>query len=334
MRPDQAGVLLPGSASGGSPIGVPFECSGPLFNETTAHSQNGEREEDETKDQQIGQTPEQVGSCQAQAKKPGQLYQVGEGEEHRQPLGPERQILKRKEGPAENKHGGNKQEDGQVVHFDRPDQAGENHGNRSKGDAAQKRQGDNQEPFRIVDQTEETDYSLHDRRGKYCLGRAPYDFGGNDFFQGERSSHHCVKGFLKIHPDKRCIGVFKESVLHDVDRQQPRGDKCHIGDLRALIMDGPHQHAQSHAKSYQVEDGFKDGRDENDLPDLPIHGQVSLPDPDEPPGDTDGGRTAHSLNPLPVSFRKTSSSVAMRKIQPSSQYSLLILLNILSLSTP
>ena len=140
---------------------------------------------------------------------------------------------------------------------------------------------------------------------------------GDDLLHGERRRHHGVEGLLVVHPDEGAVGVLEEGAVHDGDGDQRRGDEPDVGDLLSSVADLSHQAAQAHAEGQQVEEGLQQGRDEADLPALPVDGQVPLPDPEKTPRER--RIESHSRSSLPVSLRNTSSSVAIRMMHPPLQ---------------
>ncbi len=110
---------------------------------------------------------------------------------------------------------------------------------------------------------------------------------------------HAVEGLLIVHPDERGVGVFEERVVHDVHGDQRRGDEGDIGEIPAPARLPHHQAAEADAEGEQVEQRLEQGRNEVDLPDLPVDGEVPLPNPEEPAADGGGPRIFRPVRSFP-----------------------------------
>ena len=297
------------------------------------HLKNGQWEKDETKKEEITNFPEQGQTELSIIEGPCEIGEMGKGEDQCDLLSPSGKILNGKKGAAKEKHRGDKQEYRQIEHLDVADNTREEHADRSEGNPAQDRQRQDEEGVRISDESEKGDDHHHNRSRDHRFCRAPDDLRGDDLFEGKGRGQHCIEGFLIIHSHERRIGDLKKGIIHDTDPDQGGGDETDIGDFRALITDVSHQAAHTDAEGKEIKEGFEKGRDETDLPVFPVNHEVPLPDPNESPGDPVRNCFDHSLNSLPVNFKKTSSRVAILITQLPLQKSRVILWYISPLSS-
>ncbi len=78
-----------------------------------------------------------MGFAGTQGETPDQFHQMIERKGQGHGLGPRREIAHREKGSAEQKHGGDKKEDGQIEHVDRGRNPGEEHADGTQGQAPQ-----------------------------------------------------------------------------------------------------------------------------------------------------------------------------------------------------
>ena len=294
-------------------------CEFALLDKAHSHFFECQREEEGAEKGEVEQVPQGEAVEGADGDGPGDFHQVGQRQEPGQGLGPRGKRVEGEEGPAEEKHGRDEEEDGQVEQVDVANDGREVHPDRREGEPGQKGKRDEEQALGVADEAEEADNGEHDGRCDHGFGGAPYDLAGDDFLEEERGGQHGVEGLLVVHPHVRAVGGLEEAVVHHVDGEQGRRDEYDVGS--GLVSPGDVSHERTHpqAEGRKVKQRLQQGRHEAHLPGLAVDREVALPDAEKPRRDDGHGCPAHSRSSLPVSFRKTSSRVAVRRVQPSRQ---------------
>ncbi len=163
---------------------------------------------------------------------------------------------RREKGPGKKKHGGDEKEDREIEGFDVGHQGRKAHASGSKGQTPN--QGDQKYPQRpgISQKPEEGKDDHHQDRSHQRTTGAPDDFAQDNLFRRQWRGHNGVKGFLIVHPHIGGVGGFKKGVLHDIDGQNPRGNKGRITDHPSGEVQPSHQVTQSRPKGQKIKNRF------------------------------------------------------------------------------